>query len=528
MKLATHFSILLCTGLSFAQFTPNISLNTLVSSTANVELASKSFTTPSGKTIVGYVEGYNDAYKIQCINPDGTLGYTANGILLYSNPTGSGIYKDFTEINCDSNNDIVVLNTSLQNGQVRLFLIEQNTGAVLNTMVCGSSAVVHNKLLKTATDSFIVALDGVIAKYTVVGQQFVLDWSNATTSNDVQDIKMVNNTSFYVIGADPGPFAGYQKPKARLFSMATGQAVWPGWIYLTSDYISAIHNVVQSIVNGSDLYVFYRDFSDFSEQRAFTQKIDINGNLLYTSPVVLADDSAVGSASLFFPFIESGTNNILVVVGDTNSQQIRLQKIEANGQLLFQAAGINPFINETAASLMDVQTCADGKPVVLYSDGTHFIKTCKLDYTGAQVWSSGSLTLNNTTNTKDVYNAGMAIQPSGDIITTFIEDRNGIKSVYAQNSDCNGQIPLNRDAFTYNAFSVYPNPAQNSFTVRCNENNAISSITIYDSNGKKMMDVKNINQAEKTVNSSELATGVYVLEVVGRELQKQTLKLVKE
>ncbi len=75
-------------------------------------------------------------------------------------------------------------------------------------------------------------------------------------------------------------------------------------------------------------------------------------------------------------------------------------------------------------------------------------------------------------------------------------------------------------------FSIYPNPAETSFTVKGAFNDGLT-ISIFDLLGKKVS-VKTINNLEETINISHLNQGVYLVKIEDTETRNmQTVKLVK-
>jgi len=84
------------------------------------------------------------------------------------------------------------------------------------------------------------------------------------------------------------------------------------------------------------------------------------------------------------------------------------------------------------------------------------------------------------------------------------------------------QATLGRDDFAKNKLKIYPNPAVDYFTIKLDEE---ANVTIYDSSGRIVLD-KSI-QANEQVNTSDLASGVYLVQVsLPAQGQKTTQRLI--
>ncbi|MGB0883050.1 MAG: T9SS type A sorting domain-containing protein [Vicingaceae bacterium] len=72
-----------------------------------------------------------------------------------------------------------------------------------------------------------------------------------------------------------------------------------------------------------------------------------------------------------------------------------------------------------------------------------------------------------------------------------------------------------------NTLSVFPNPVQNTLTVKPANNLKIESVNIYKSSGTL---VKNIKQEELQINVSDLTNGIYFIELIAEN--KRTIKKI--
>jgi len=526
MKKLVTLTTLLVGTLAFSQFTTNTMLNTLVSSNDDVLLASKLFTTPTGKTIVGYVTDKSKSYKIQLINSDGTLGFSPSGVTLYTAATNFVNFKDFTDINFDTANNPVILNTSFGiDKTITLYLLEQNTGSVLNTVTCGTNDVATNcKLLNLGNNSFIVAFKNVISKYTIIKNHFVLDWTNTNTeSNNLLDLQLVNSNQLYLIGEDYFKDGAYG-PKVQLFDSSTGLPIWKKWATIATGCVFSTHfGELKSFVIGSELILFYADSYE-TGLSVYSQKIDLNGNWLYDEPVVLFN--APMHILSVYPILNYSDNTLFILAFDLHDKKIMAQEIDCKGRLLLHPSGLNQIENEISF-LMDVKPCVDGTPILLYKDKDNFIKALKLSYKTPPFGSPNAILLNSTKNTKSVFDGSIAISEIGAITATFVEERNGKIGLYAQKANCLCQTLLNTTDEVQETFFLFPNPTSNDFTVKSSTTKEIKSITLFNTEGKKVITIDEIFQKEKTINCSGLPDGLYTVEITDITQKQYVLKLQK-
>ncbi|TDP58691.1 DUF7619 domain-containing protein [Flavobacterium dankookense] len=85
---------------------------------------------------------------------------------------------------------------------------------------------------------------------------------------------------------------------------------------------------------------------------------------------------------------------------------------------------------------------------------------------------------------------------------------------------------LGNDEFTTATIAVYPNPARDVVTISNMGTEGISQITIYEVSGKKVFSQTKSFDALTTINVSDFAKGIYLVEIVSENKVKLTKKLV--
>lgn len=85
---------------------------------------------------------------------------------------------------------------------------------------------------------------------------------------------------------------------------------------------------------------------------------------------------------------------------------------------------------------------------------------------------------------------------------------------------------LETTLFENSSFVVYPNPAQDEVTITSSNGNYIKAITIYDIVGKTILSQDGNNEFIQTINTSELNSGIYLLQITDSNNQQTTKKLI--
>ena len=75
------------------------------------------------------------------------------------------------------------------------------------------------------------------------------------------------------------------------------------------------------------------------------------------------------------------------------------------------------------------------------------------------------------------------------------------------------QIPLATEDFVASKFSVFPNPANSSITVRNSAGISLNQVSLVDLNGRVIKQAQYNNISETKIDVSDLATGMYMLNI---------------
>jgi len=133
-------------------------------------------------------------------------------------------------------------------------------------------------------------------------------------------------------------------------------------------------------------------------------------------------------------------------------------------------------------------------------------KTWSFDWT-APVTGTGDVTFYGAFNAADG-NGGT----SGDIIYT---------STLAVNEDLSIGIKEN----TSNSISIAPNPAKNIITL--NSVDLINNISLYNISGKQILNISNLHTNSRTIDLSEMSSGMYIIKISGENFNTSEKLLIK-
>jgi glucose/arabinose dehydrogenase len=115
-------------------------------------------------------------------------------------------------------------------------------------------------------------------------------------------------------------------------------------------------------------------------------------------------------------------------------------------------------------------------------------------------------------------------------ISSFGEDNN--KNLYLV--DLGGTIykitdtTLSNDSFANSNFKIYPNPVKNILSLENTNNENITDIAIYNTNGQLVYQKNNINQTNTDINTEKLAQGIYFMQITNSQNSVLNYKFIKE
>ncbi|MBR6064590.1 MAG: T9SS type A sorting domain-containing protein [Bacteroidales bacterium] len=108
----------------------------------------------------------------------------------------------------------------------------------------------------------------------------------------------------------------------------------------------------------------------------------------------------------------------------------------------------------------------------------------------------------------------------------FIPENN-TETIQNQNIESVKLFQDNHSDIESNGMFIFPNPANQSFTISFTETQeSVKQLCILDMQGKIMLRQENLS--DNTVNISNLPSGTYIVQVISKRGKEYTSKLVKE
>lgn len=120
---------------------------------------------------------------------------------------------------------------------------------------------------------------------------------------------------------------------------------------------------------------------------------------------------------------------------------------------------------------------------------------------------------------------------SGNNFVTFGEDMNGELYIAGISSGTIYKIidsSLSSSDFENNGFSLHPNPAKESFTIKSSTSNLATKIDVIDLTGKLLFTKELSANPENTIATSALSKGIYLISVETTNGTNYTTKLIVE
>ena len=160
-------------------------------------------------------------------------------------------------------------------------------------------------------------------------------------------------------------------------------------------------------------------------------------------------------------------------------------------------------------------TCPDNQFVVAGPDGTVILP----DYVANNEVTATDNCSDNLTIVQDPA-AGTILGMGSYTITFITTDSSGNENMCSFELDVT-VLGLNDNELN-NGLSVYPNPSSNVVTVN-SKTDLLTSILIFDINGKQILDINTINSETKTLDISNFSNGIYFM-TINNEVTKKLIK----
>ena len=117
--------------------------------------------------------------------------------------------------------------------------------------------------------------------------------------------------------------------------------------------------------------------------------------------------------------------------------------------------------------------------------------------------------------------AGTILGMGSYTITFIASDSSGNENMCSFEVEV--QVLILNDNELNKGLSIYPNPSSNMVTVN-SKTDLLTSISVFDINGKQILDINTINSETKTLDISNFSNGIYFM-TINNEVTKKLIKI---
>lgn len=450
--------VLLLSGLSFAQWNPNTSVNLEVATVPMMDM--QSLTTSTGKTWVAFYHDNSGNYdmRAQLLDVDGTKLLGPDGMLIDNKPSGSATYV--FNICKDANDNLIVAYQDQRNGTLIAVAYKVSPAG---THIWSSSGVVLG--------------DGLAPYPTVIGTgETVVAWNEANSNTlAIQKISTggtpvwatpisvqvgtSKTTRGQVIGNLNGKFTMvFQK---RGFGISTtlyaqrfnadGTSPWAAPLQISTETTAGVR--YYSIAAEADTTYFGYYSSVGSRFNSWLQRINPDGTIPYGTNGSNFSTATGGTdpyQQLTNIALDPGSPYVWSVCSFSNTNQnqygVYVQKfLKSTGARLFSDNALNVYaISTNFDSQAGNVSLVNDAPVFMSYDASYKIYATRLDGNGAFVWTPNRIELSSTTagGSTPKGRFGFTALSNSQAVAVWSETRNGLLKAYAQNITPGGLFGL--------------------------------------------------------------------------------------
>jgi hypothetical protein len=440
----------------------------------------------AGGTIIAWQDwrsGNRDIYA-QRIDSLGNVLWTANGLGVVVKNTNQGGLKIVSD---GADGAVIVWEDSI-NGNLDIFA-QHVAGNGTSTWTAGGVAVC------TATDKQTnprVVVDATGAAY--------FTWQDRRNGNDYDIYCQKLNAA----GAPQWTANGVA------INTATNSQINPK---MELDASGAIIIAWQNFITGAGYDVY-------------AQRVDAAGNAQWTAggiPICALN----GNQSAIDVTTENITDGAIIAWKDGRNTNVNIycQKVDFNGNRLWTSSGV--LISEASRNQINPNIVGDGigGGIIAWQDSVADIWDVfaqRISSTGESLWTTGGTAIgiatDNQTSPKNISDG------IGGSIFSFQDKRSGDFDIYAYKiaGDTTTGIAL-ADASL--SVTVFPNPFSSATTIRLPK--GVKQVRVFDAVGRQVHQASNISGTSYTLNRANLASGTYVLSVQVSNAQYSTLLIIE-
>jgi hypothetical protein len=552
-----------CISTSNAQWTNDTMINTMIRDTALMDgSGTKIATTTNGRSYISWAEKITNGYcfRMQLLDTNGRKLWRTNGIIIDS-MIGSTLYNYNLAVDRDDNALIALQDLRTGGKPIPvIFKIDQQ-----GNMLWGSQGIQLNDTAQTdglgptigVTDNNNVVVAWSAGKDTAAyisavklsAAGFPLWSDNLRIGYPIIPDEQYDRPSI-VLSSGENIFIQYAKRvgfglgNSTLFVQRYDNSGQPQWHTPTpvSDQITGQVAYPRPVSDGyNGLFINFTATNAVNQTLSdvYAQRVYADGHTWNRSGKVLSTGVNSQKFEAGCVFVRS-QNAYFAGIYETNLSQsasgIAIQKIDTAGAILLGtvAPAIIP-VSSTAISAGKMSDVEDGIifQYAIEDNTSTSIRVIKSNYTGALAWPA-SVAITTATGTKSNYVMGSYAHDQ--LVIAWNDNRFGNGGVYAQNVRRDGTRGIPNPSGIHKIggsqmFEAFPNPAQQSFTVRIKQGiSGEVQVSIFSISGQVVCQDKQAatNGAFlKTYDLSNHPKGLYIVEVKsskGTDHVKMTLR----
>ena len=519
-----------------AQWTPNSEINTLVTSSEGGDM--KALGTSSGKTYVVYWKAVsaptNYELRLQILDVEGFQLLGEEGMLV-SDEIPMSTFTVIWNITTDEEDNLYIGLTGTGGGEpAYVFKLDDEGNNLWGSSGVQVGAGYSVTILPLSNGEVIVSWfpggESVLQKYDSTG---VAQWdTTATISEDGNDTVPANmfelSDGDFVLIFHSITFGINSNLFAQRFSSIDGTSQWVE-VTQIANYGTVFNRTYDGLQDGDIIYMGYTA-SPSSRFDSFLQRIDpdgilpwgINGSDFATSQTDYEMDTKIA--------FDEESDYIWSSCNYTNPNQSEkgeyIQKFDkVTGARMFSdnAKLIFPIGSEKVH--VGSMYLINNFPLLLIKDGLDngvsptSLNALMLDENGDFAWLEETRPL--ATYSANKRRIQFTKPVNNQNVTVFIEDKGTGSKIYAQNFQ---DVLLAINDNELNNSLSFVNPVTSNWELKSNY--AMTSISIFNVLGQRIMDINTISSKEITINTQSWKSGIYIINIETEEgtINKRLIK----
>lgn len=274
------------------------------------------------------------------------------------------------------------------------------------------------------------------------------------------------------------------------------------------------------------IIIAWQNFITGAGYDVYAQRVDAAGAAQWTAGGIQVC-ALNGNQSAIDITTENITDGSIITWKDGRNTNVNIycQKVDFNGNRLWTSNGV--LISEASRNQINPNIVGDGigGAIVTWQDsvaGIWDVFAQRVSADGAALWTAGGTAIgiatDNQTSPKNISDG------IGGSIFSFQDKRSGDFDIYAYKIAGDTTTGI-AQADASLSVTVFPNPFSSATTIRLPE--GVKQVRVFDTVGRQVHQASNISGSSYVLNRANLASGTYVLSVQVSNAQYSTLLIIE-